>query len=86
MSFYEYWRRSDAPSSFLSTFPYKLSLGVDSNNKCLLPFHRDESSDQILVTKSYNTIFHRLLRLREGDIGTTKGAVLTGQPGAGICL
>lgn len=84
VQFYEHWRRSGATSSFLSTFPYKLSLGVDSNNKCLLPFRRDGSGDQILVTSSYNTMFHRLLRLCEDDTGTTKGAVITGQPGVGV--
>ena len=86
MQFYEHWHRSDANSSFLGTLPYKLSLGVDSNKKCLLPFHRNDSGDQILVTRSYNTMFHRLLRLRGADTGTTRGAVITGQPGIGMCL
>ena len=74
MHFYEHWRRS----RFLGTFPYKLSLEVDSNNECLLLFHRDESGAQILITSSYNLMFHRLLRLREADVGTTRGAVITG--------
>jgi len=86
MQFYEHWRKPSAPANFLSEFPYTLSLGVDSNNQCLVPFRSDESSDKILVTRSYNTLFHRLLRLRAADIGYTKGAVLTGQPGSGVCL
>jgi len=86
MQFYEHWRQPSAHCNFLSEFPYTLSLGVDSNNECFLPFRRDESSDKILVTPSYNTLFHRLLRLCAADTGYTKGAVLTGQPGSGVCL
>ena len=82
MQFYKYWSKESAHTSFLSTFPYTLSLGVDSKNKCLLPFH----PKNILVTESYNNLFHRVLRLREADIGTTAGVVLTGQSGTGVCL
>jgi len=52
----------------------------------VLPFCRDETSGNRIVIKSYNIIFHRLVRLRRKGKGTTKGAVLTGQPGAGASL
>ena len=65
---YEYWYNRPG-SEFLSKTPYCLPLGIKGN--------------KILVTASYNDAFHRLLRLREGDTGSDKGAVLTGQPGVG---
>ena len=77
--FYEHWRRHD-PAKFPTTFPYKLSLGVNKGDKSLLP---DIIVNEIVVTEPYNKAFYRLLRLRNNDIGAAKGAVLTGQPGIG---
>lgn len=82
--FYEHWRKDSARSRFRRTFPYKLSLGADSKGVSLLPFRRRSMlGDQILVTKSYEDTFHRLLGLRDNDKGDTRGVVLTGQPGIG---
>ena len=79
--FYEHWRKCPGASKFLNTFPYKLPLGAN------LPFRPGNTSgDQILVTKSYDNMFHRLLRLRKKDKGRTRGVVLTGQPGVGMSL
>ena len=79
LKFHEHCRRHD-PAKFPTTFPYKLSLGVSKGDKSLLP---DISVNEIVVTEPYNKAFYRLLRLRNNDIGATKGAVLTGQPGIG---
>jgi len=85
--FYEYWSGSSASSKFLNKFPYKLSLGVDSDGASLLPFQSDRTSgSQILVTRTYDKIFDRLMTLRKKDKGAAKGAVLTGQPGTGASL
>ena len=68
-------------------FPYVLQLGVNSDGDSLLPFRSgDTFRGQILVTKSYEKMFYRLLRLRRNDEGKTKGAVITGQPGVGAFL
>jgi len=51
------------------------------------PFRpNDTSGARILITKSYNDVFHRLLHLRQKDFGASRGAVLTGQPGTGASL
>jgi len=85
--FYEHWRDRSTATDFLSAFPYKLSLGVDSDGTSLLPFRPDGTSGgQILVTRSYDVMLRRLLRLRREDNGAAKGAVLTGQPGVGASL
>ena len=92
--FYERWRESSASSEFPTTFPSKLSLGIDSgslamdsDSELLLSFRPNSTSgDQILVTNSYNDMFYCLLCLRENDKGPTKGVVLTGQPGVGASL
>ena len=83
--FYEKWDDESSSSHFRDTFPYKLSLGVDQYGGSLLPF-RDASTlgGKILVTKSYDDMFHRLLRLRNKYYG--RGAVITGQPGIGGSL
>jgi hypothetical protein len=82
--FYEHWRESSSSSKFSNTFPYKLSLRMDSRGRSLMPFSPNTTSgDQILVTKSYDDMFHRLLLLRNGDVGADRGAVLTGQSGIG---
>jgi hypothetical protein len=86
--FYMHWlSRSTEPteSIFGSTFPYKLSLTADSDSISPLPFVPNSvCRNQILVTRAYDDMFHRLLRLRMDDKGDTKGAVLTGQPGIGV--
>jgi len=63
-----------------------LDLGVNSDGNSLLSFHEDTFKGQILVTKSYENMFYRLLRLRKVDKGNAKGAVITGQPGVGASL
>ncbi len=67
--FYGLWRDGSAGPNFLSLFPYKLSLGVDG-----------KGASRILITKSYDDMYHRLMHLRQNDKGNAKGAVLTGQP------
>jgi hypothetical protein len=83
-----YWLSKSAEpteSIFGSTFPYKLPLGADTDNISPLPFLPNSvCGNQILVTRAYDDMFHRLLRLRMNDKGDTKGAVLTGQPGIGM--
>ena len=83
--FYKYWKDHFADHDYSnSKFPYSLSLGKDGT---YLPFRLDSTSGgRILVTKSYDDMFHRLLRLRESDKGDKKGAVVTGQPGIGASL
>ena len=82
--FYEHWRESSTRSKFLDEFPYKLSLGVDEDGKPLLPYRSNETSGgQILVTQSYEDLFNRILHLRETNMGSAGGIVLTGQPGSG---
>jgi hypothetical protein len=88
--FYEHWRNSSTGFDFLDTFPYKLSLGVDSDgsdDRYLLPVtSRGAPGNRIVFTRSYGDMFHRPLRLRKDDEGDAKGAVLTGQPGNGAPL
>ena len=85
--FYERWRDSSVGSKFDNQFPYTLELGVDLEGNSLLPFHDGETSkNRILVTKSYEDMFYRLLRLRKKDMGQARGAVITGQPGVGAPL
>ena len=86
--FYEHWRGNEnsTDSKFLNTFPYKLSLGKGPDDEPLLPFQPSASENRILVTNSYERMFHRLLRLRKNDVGGTQGVVLTGQPGIGAPL
>ena len=53
----------------------------------LLPFRATQTSkNRILVIKSYNDMYNRILQLREVDLGTRRGVVLTGQPGTGASL
>src|SRR5258707_2590585 len=85
--FYDHWRDRSSGSNFLDQFPYKLSLGVDELGASLLPFGAGSTWDnRILVTRSYDDMYHRLLLLRQNDEGDAKGAVLTGQPGIGASL
>lgn len=79
--FYDNWRKKSTGTEFHNTFPYKLTIGA-------LPFRAEkELGGNIVVTESYDRMYHRLLRLRvSDDEGMTKGAVLTGQPGIGAPL
>ena len=82
--FYEHCRNTFASSKFLDIFPYELSFGVDQDETFPLPFcSYGALGNQILVTKSYDDMFHRMLRLRSYDRGTARGVVLTGQSGTG---
>ena len=52
-----------------------------------LPFHAAETSEnRILIIKSCNNMYNRLLQLRQVDSGTNRGVVLTGQPGTGVSI
>ena len=84
--FYEYWY-TDSGDNFINAFPYRLSLGVNQDVISLLPFQPTSTSrNQIVVTKAYNDMLHRLLHLRMKDVGNARGEVLTGQPGVGAYL
>ena len=81
------WRDSSTSSHPPEPLPYVLELGVDQGGKPLLPFRAgDISGDRILITKSYENMFYRLLRIRRYDKGAGRGALLTGQPGIGESL
>ena len=76
--FYNHWRDISANSEFNKTFPYELPLGTKP------PVRPDSTSgNKIIVTKSYDDMFHRILSFRGNDQGPEKGVVLTGQPGTG---
>ena len=79
--FYQHWR-SKSSSEFPKKFPYVLELGADERGRSFVPFRPyDTTKGQILVIKSYENIFQRVLRLREE--GVHRGIVLCGQPGTG---
>ena len=85
--FYNRWRDSSTSSKSLNAFPYVLELGVDPESKSLLPFHvGDTPGNRILVTKSYDDMFRRVLYLCQCDKGKDRGVVLAGQPGIGASL
>jgi len=78
------WRDSSTSSHPPEPLPYVLELGVDQGGK---PFRAGNTSgDRILITKSYEDMFYRLLHIRQYDKGGGRGAVLTGQPGIGVSL
>ena len=82
--FYEHWRDCSTRPKFSDKFPNTLSLGMNSIGAPLMPFSPNHTSGaQILITKAYDDTFHRLLLLRNDDVGTNRGAVLTGQSGIG---
>ncbi|KAF9779871.1 hypothetical protein BJ322DRAFT_1086969 [Thelephora terrestris] len=82
--FYQQWLAQSSRSKLFKTAPYELSLGADEHGTPLLPFHAsDTSQGKILVTKSYEDTFIRILNLRESDLGQARGVVFTGQPGTG---
>ena len=77
---YNHWRTSSHTFSSSGPFPYKLQLGSEP------PLHPYSISDgQIVVTKSYDEMYYRLLALRENR-GPGSGAVITGQPGIGTSI
>ena len=81
--FCELWRGSSG-SEFDREPPYELPLGVDKYNSPLLPFcSSDTLEGRVLVTKSYEDIFQRILHYRKKTAG---GVVLNGQPGTGESL
>ena len=86
-TFYEGWynrsQRSQEPN-FPNTLPYVISLREDDNTSPLPFDSHKQLGNHILVTKSYDDMFHRILRLRLADIGADVGVVLTGQPGIGV--
>jgi len=64
-----------------------LELGVRQGGEPLLPFRsRETSGDKILITRSFDDMFYRLLYIRLFDKGHRRGAVLTGQPGIGASV
>ena len=78
--FYNHWRTSSYTFCSSGPFPYKLQLGNES------PLHPYSTSDgQIVVTKSYDEMYYRLLALRETR-APGSGAVITGQPGIGTSI
>ena len=72
--FYDFWRGNVA-YSYGKNFPNTLSFHGS------LPF--SSAGSKILVTGSYNDIFHYILLLRQLHPEVRKGVVLTGQPGVG---
>lgn len=79
--FYAKWRGATLPDH--TSLPYEIEVGLHEDGTPLLPFHaHDTAETRILITKTYEDIFHRLLDLRR--VGkSSMGAVITGQPGTG---
>jgi len=78
----QYWRRPK-PAIILpdgpADLPNVLCLGTD------LDFP-PPMGNRILVTQAYEDLFRRLLVLRKRDVGSARGAVVTGQPGTGTSM
>ena len=70
--------RALAQSSLRFHVPQRLPLQVTAWGEAAFSPWLGTPGDHILVTKSYDDMFHRLLRLRQEDKGRTRGAVLTG--------
>ena len=81
--FYEHWRKSSVVH-FPETFPSELHLKLGKNHQ--LPLNHSIPEGRIIVTKAFDDMFHRILRLRARDTGSQKGVVLTGQPGIGVSM
>ena len=77
LRFYNSWRGNPVAQTFGSDFPCELSLGEHS------PFLSGPLRKKILITESYDKMFHRLLLLRRTPLPPTRGVVITGQPGIG---
>ena len=85
--FYDCCRNSSTSPNPSNNFPYTISLGTNLAGRELLPFHSgDTLKGQVLVTKSYDELFHHILGFRRIDMGRTSGVVITGQPGTGAPL
>ena len=85
--FNQNWRNRSKSSKFLDKFPYLLPLGVNQDNNSYRPYLLPiETRKEILVTESYEKMFHRLMLLRTQDFGGQRGAVITGQPGIGAYI
>ena len=83
--FYDYWR--DNPYNFPDTSTtYALSLMPPDFNLKLPINPTGTTGNKILVTRAYEDMYHRLLRLHGNDKGRTQGAVITGQPGIGALI
>ena len=84
--FYKHWYDKGPGSNFGNKFPYPLSLG--GKDVPPLPFDSESTTgNQIIVTKSYDNMLHRILKLRTRDTkGKKRGVVLIGQPGIGASL
>ena len=82
LEFYQYWRSRPNDSNFRLEFPYLLP--DDKKREVPLPCGSEESEGcQILVTRGYDVMFHRLLTHRIFRVGKPIGALITGQPGTG---
>ena len=83
--FYKHWYDKGPGSDFRNEFPYTLSLGAEGVPS--LPFrHKSTTGNQIIITKPYDNMLHRILKLRERDKGDSTGVMLIGQPGIGASL
>ena len=63
--FYEDWQGHPDGSKFLNTFPYTWDPGKDSVDEHLPFYSGITPGNRILVTESYDKMFHRLLRIRD---------------------
>jgi hypothetical protein len=80
--FYKHWRHESSASKFRNEFPYILELVADNHGHTLPPFYiYGTSKGRVLVIRSYQVIFERLLHLRRKV--ANRGIVLSGQPGTG---
>lgn len=83
--FYTKWRGATLPEPEATAHPYEIEVGLSQSGKPLLQFHSLKTAgSRILVPRSYDEFFHRLMHLRQRDLGSRKGAVITGQPGTGM--
>lgn len=83
--FYKTWSDETASSEFRDQFPYTLSLGRQLPLEHLphfLTMHAWKGG--ILIPESYEVMIRRLLRFHRLDLGSTRGVILTGQPGVGL--
>ena len=79
---YKHWRGSPNDPNFSLEFPYLLP---DNENLGAPPVFRPRINmeNQILVTRAYDVMFHRLLTHRILFKKSITGALITGQPGIG---
>ena len=79
-AFYNYWCTDSGGSDFDSKkFPRELQLRAKS------PFYVDTKENQILITQSYETMFHHILNIHMQEL-QGRGVVLTRQPGISVSL